>query len=394
MTKGRRWSLVATTGVLTGFGHGFAAFAVSALLKPVAVDLDTGRGAISIAVGLGRLFGGLASPSIGRATDNYGSRRVVIGGMLVAVFGLLCLAFVQNTWQLYLAWSVVFSLGVSTGFTVALDKLVVVAMGGKPGMGLAVRFSISAVVSTLIVPIVATMIATWGWRVTCLIWAGVVLAMIPAPWFFFDRHIPSPPKTAAEKAKDDSQPHLLRSISFWLIALALAAQAGVTTGLSVHMVAMLTDAGLDAVVAGSLFGAMILMSVPVRVLAGYIADRAKPHQLPMLLGGLLVAEGMVMGLFAIWPGVPSMLGVILALGIAAGAPLLISLVLCSVLFGQTRFGEVQGWLMMFQVPGATLAPIVAGYAFDFTGTYVPVVGAFAIALILGGSLLFRLRAHM
>ena len=48
----KRWALVTTTGVLTGVGHGFAAFAVSALLKPLALDLETGRGAVSIAIGL------------------------------------------------------------------------------------------------------------------------------------------------------------------------------------------------------------------------------------------------------------------------------------------------------------------------------------------------------
>lgn len=153
MTHNRkaRWG-GATTGVLTGFGHGFAAFAVSSLLKPLSVDLDTGRGAFSIAIGLGRLIAGVASPTIGRIADARGPRGIVIAGMIISAVGLFGLGFVQNEVQLYLLWSVVFSIGVAAGFTVALDKLVVASMGKKRGMGLAVRFSISAVVSTLIVP--------------------------------------------------------------------------------------------------------------------------------------------------------------------------------------------------------------------------------------------------
>ena len=153
-----RWGLVSTTGVLTGFGHGFAAFAVSALLKPLALDLETGRGAISIAIGLGRLVAGLASPVIGRIADSRGPRGIVISGMLTSATGLFALAFVRDEIQLYLVWSLIFSVGVAAGFTVALDKLVVSSMGSKRGMGLAVRFSVSAVVSTAIVPVVSMMI--------------------------------------------------------------------------------------------------------------------------------------------------------------------------------------------------------------------------------------------
>ena len=99
-TPRARWGLVSTTGVLTGFGHGFAAFAVSALLKPLSVDLDTGRGAISIAIGLGRLIAGLASPTIGRIADARGPRGIVIAGMLTSAVGLFALAFVRNEIQL------------------------------------------------------------------------------------------------------------------------------------------------------------------------------------------------------------------------------------------------------------------------------------------------------
>src|SRR5690554_5341689 len=91
-----RWGLVSTTGVLTGFGHGFVAFAVSALLKPLALDLDTGRGAVSTAIGLGRLVSGVSSPFVGRITDATGPRWIVAAGMLITALGLFLLGFVQS----------------------------------------------------------------------------------------------------------------------------------------------------------------------------------------------------------------------------------------------------------------------------------------------------------
>jgi len=396
-TKTSRWGLVSTTGVLTGFGHGFAAFAVSALLKPLALDLETGRGAVSVAIGLGRLVSGLVSPIIGRIADARGPRGIVIGGMITSAIGLFALAFVQNEIQLYLVWSLIFSVGIAAGFTVALDKLVVSSMGSKRGMGLAVRFSISALVSTLIVPIVTTMIELMGWRYTCMVWAGLLLLLITAPYIFFrpDR-IGTADATRPVVAAAETHPPkaVMRQSAFWMIAAALMAQASVTTGLSVHMVALMTDYGVDPVFAGTLFGGMILLSIPVRLLAGHVADKARADQLPLVLAALLVVEGLAIGSFAVSPNIATMLVVMAALGISAGAPMVLVLVLCNELFGQHGFATVQGNLMMFQVPGTMLAPIVAGYVHDFTGSYVPVVAGFCVLLILGGASLCFLQKQM
>ncbi len=388
-----RWGLVSTSGVLTGFGHGFAAFAVSALLKPMALDLDTGRGAISTAIGLGRFVAGMASPSIGRFTDAYGTRLIVIAGMVLSAIGLFMLSVVRSEIELYLVWSLVFSVGIAAGFTVALDKLVVATAAEKGGMALAVRFSISAVVATLIVPLVTTMIEHIGWRQTCVVWGGIILLLVPIPYLFFGVS-PSPSGGAPRsKAADAPARTVLRQPAFWIIAAGLTAQASVTTGLSVHLVPLMTDFGLDAVFAATLFGGMVLLTVPVRLLAGYIADHVRPSLLPAVLGALLILEGMAIGSFALSPSFATMLVVIGALGVAAGAPMVLVLVLCAELFGRSGFATVQGNLMMVQVPGTMLAPIVAGYVHDFTGSYVPVVAGFCVLLVAGGAGLALLRSE-
>ena len=391
-----RWGLVSTSGVLTGFGHGFAAFAVSALLKPMALDLDTGRGAISTAIGLGRFVAGMASPSIGRITDAYGTRLIVIAGMVVSAIGLFLLAAVRSEIELYIVWSLVFSVGIAAGFTVALDKLVVATAADKGGMALAVRFSISAVVATLIVPLVTTMIEHLGWRQTCVIWGGIILLLIPIPYLFFGikpgtAGAPSAVKDGGEAPAPPRS--VLRQPAFWIIAGGLTAQASVTTGLSVHLVPLMTDFGLDAVFAATLFGGMVLLTVPVRLLAGYIADHVRPVTLPIVLGALLVLEGIAIGSFALAPSFGTMLVVIGALGVAAGAPMVLVLILCAELFGRSGFATVQGNLMMVQVPGTMLAPIIAGYVHDFTGSYVPVVAGFCVLLVMGGAGLGLLRAR-
>jgi cyanate permease len=247
-----------------------------------------------------------------------------------------------------------------------------------------------------VVPLVTASIEIFGWRQTCLLWAVLLLLLTPIPfvWFRAERLNPTtvePPLSAdialPEPPDSKGVRWTLRQPAFWIIAVALTAQASVTAGLSLHLLPMMTDFGIDPVMAGALFGGMILLSIPVRLLAGYISDRVAPHMLPCLLAGLLVLEGLAIGSFAVAPGFATMLVVIGSLGIAAGAPMVLVLVLCNELFGQRTFGAVQGSLMMIQVPGTMLAPIVAGYVHDVSGSYAGVIAGFSILLVLGGTLL-------
>lgn len=387
---------------MTGLGHGFAAFAVSALLKPIAADLDAGRGAVSIAIGLGRAVSGVASPLIGRAADGLGATRVATSGMALTALGLAALGFVDSLPGLYLAWSLVISAGVAAGFTVALDKLVVTAVDSSGrGMALAVRFSIAAVVSAMLLPVVVWLIEAVGWRATCFIWAGLFVLLLPVPMLTFPRRdgagtgVPFRP-VSDEAAELLDRPGLRAAMArreYWIIAMAFMAQASVTTGLMVHMVPLMTDTGMEATLAGAIFGAMILLSIPFRLLGGFLCDRVGKRMLPMLLAGLIAGEGVFIGFYALQPGLASMTVLVLALGVAAGTPTLVILVLCAHLFGEHRFATVQGSLMMLQVPGTMAAPVVAGYAFDLTGSYVGAVAGFAALLVLAGAGLTRLRVR-
>jgi MFS family permease len=385
------WGLVTTTGILTGFGHGFVAFAVSALLKPIALDLDTGRGAVSTAIGLGRLASGAVSPLVGQAVDRAGERLVVVSGMVLLAFGLVVLGLVQSDAALYFAWSVLVSVGVAAGFTVALDKLVVTANRERRGMALAVRFSVAAVVSTLLVPLVTILVDLVGWRNTCFIWAVMVLALLPIPLFTFGRTERRLRVGVTDKAA--ARPRVVSAIlagrSFWHIAFAFMAQAAVVTGLSVHLLPLMTDAGLDAPLAGAIFGGMILLSIPVRLLSGRVADKAPARVLPLFLAGLFLFEAISIASYAIWPGFATMLIIIVAQGIGAGAPTLVVLLLCAHLYGERQFGTVQGLLMFFQVPGTAVAPILAGVFYDWHGDYRLPIAVFS-GLLLAAALAMAL----
>ncbi|UJQ94861.1 MFS transporter [Mariluticola halotolerans] len=382
------------------------AFAVSALLKPIAGELDLGRAAVSAAVGLGRLVAGLTSPAAGRISDLVSPRYVVFAGMIVTAIGLFATGLVQAQWHLYLAWSLLVSGGVAAGFTVALDKIVISAVREGRGMALALRFSVAGLVTTLMMPMVATMIEVFGWRGTCFAWGGLLMVLAPVSLVVLPGRIPA--YTAQKPVPGGGVPgedglaglpaipdqgwrQAAGTLNYWIVAFTFMAQAAANTGLVLHLVPLMTDSGFDAGIAASLVGALVLLSIPIRLLTGKVADAVHPGHLPMLLGGLMLLEAVAIGSYAVMPSFATLLALLFALGVSAGAPTLIVLVLISHLFGDQHYGTLQGSLMMLQVPGTMMAPFAAGFAYDTMGTYAPAIAGFAILLCLGGLLLLRLR---
>lgn len=403
-----KWALVATSGALTGIGHGFVSFAVSALLKPVAADLELGRTVVSAAVGMGRLVGGIAAPIVGQAVDRLSPRWVVATGMVITAIGLAATGMVSNQWWLYVAWSVMVSGGVATAFTVALDKIVVMKVRQGRGLALAVRFSVAGAITTALLPLAGWAIEAIGWRQTCFAWSALVLALVPVPLLMFPAKqtpivgmrsalpivVAVPEERAANSlgfSSSDGLRPAFRSAAYWLVALAFALQAAVNTGMVVHVVPLMTDGGMRPSVAAALVGGLVLMSIPVRLATGHFVDRLSTPKLPVLLGVVIIAEAVAIGSQAIWPSPTSLALLLAALGVSTGAPTLIVLVLVARIFGERNFGAIQGSLMLLHVPGTTMAPVLAGYVFDSTGSYAGAIAVFAAMLLFGAACLFGVR---
>lgn len=378
----RKWSVVGATGLLTGLGHGFGQVAVSAMLKPIAEDLDLSRGAVSSAFSTGRLVQGGMSLIAGHAVDRLGSRRVVAVGTLIMAIGLVIVAQASSLLGLTLAWAFVVAAGTSLAFTVAMDRTVVAHAPTGRGFALAIRFTIVAVVTTLQLPIIVWLVESYGWRMACLVWAGVLIAILPLPLMLFEDK--APPHRTPEGEATMSLKQAMKTRTYWIVAFAYMAMAGTISGVSLHAIPMLTDRGWSITAAGIVVGALTLLSIPSRLLAGIYSDLLPEWMLPRLLGLVLIALSLTMFADALLQSDGSVLVLLLSKGIATGAPTVLILMICVARFGQASVGRVQGSLMALQVPGTFCGPIVAGYVHDATGSYAAAIAIFGSFLLAAG----------
>ena len=81
----------------------FLIYSFGVFIEPLTEGLQTGRGAISLALSIGILGNLVAGPVIGILSDRYGARRMVLIGVVALAVVLAGYSLVQTVVHLYLA---------------------------------------------------------------------------------------------------------------------------------------------------------------------------------------------------------------------------------------------------------------------------------------------------
>jgi MFS family permease len=146
------------------------------------------------------------------------------------------------------------------------------------------------------------------------------------------------------------------------------------TGGVVHLVPIFTHGGLARSGAVTAVGALGVTAVAGRLLAGVMLDRINAR----LVGGFafLLPAFVCLALLAFNGKMETAVGIALMLGFCTGAELEISTYLSSRHFGLRNFGVLFGIISGLLSLATGVAPVLAGYAFDVTGSY-------DVALIVG-----------
>jgi MFS family permease len=180
MTKGPifyGWWVVAafsvTTFISTGVRH-----AVGPFLKPIVADLGLDRASFSAVIALSLLLYGVFMPLAGMALDRFSVRKVTAFGSVLLVLSLVLTAFVRNFWEFALVYGVLVPIGLAGTGPVIASGVVARWFNKRRGTALSVLGSASMTGMSLLVPAVTWLILTRGWRMTYVIIAGLVIAIV------------------------------------------------------------------------------------------------------------------------------------------------------------------------------------------------------------------------
>ena len=399
-TDTRRWLIVAALFVVT-YGVSVPLAAYGVFLPVLAEHFGWTRGAVSAALSLNLLVGGIAGFAVGALADRHGPRVLLTATMALAGTGFALVATVSALWQLYLLVGLVAGVGTSS-FYVLGTATVTHWFEDRRGLALAlvlIGFNLGYITGG---PAAAWLITRLGWRVAYyVLGSGCGLVTTVAALFVRlprhgERDALRRPRAAGASGAARGGAHgvtLRESLTDprqWALNVSWLLVGGIAIMISVHAVPFARDQGVSLTGASLSLTAYGIGSAIGRLLGGMLSDRVGARR--TIAAAFVLQIAALVGL--LW--VPSRAALLLSLmafgaGFAASDTVVAQVV--PQVFGMRALGAIMGILTLGWRCGAAIGPALAGFLYDLTGSYRIPFGLAPLGVLLSWALFLLATAR-
>ncbi len=379
----QKWSILIGASVMLSLSMGmrqsFGLFQPSILH-----DTQITSGDFSLATAIQNIVWGITQPFVGVFADRYGSRYVMLIGVLVYILGLVTMIF--STTALAFTFGAGICVGIALSCTAASMSMTVSARAVSAAKRSVTMGAISAAGSIGLViasPMAQSLISNAGWQMALVGFIGLACVMLPSAFAAGKAD-----KIEIDKADDLNQSlgavvqsalghsgYVIMAIAFFVCGLQLVF---ITT----HLPNYLAICGLDPSLGAQALALIGRFNVFGSYAFGWLGGRY-PKQL--LLGGIYIARSLAIAVYFVLPATPSSTLVFAAvmgslwLGVV---PLVNGLV--AQLFGLRYMATLTGIAFLSHQVGSFIGAWGSGLIFDHLGSYdLAWKGAVIIGLIAG-----------
>jgi predicted MFS family arabinose efflux permease len=344
-----------------GIRHGFGLF-----LQPMSADLHWGRESFALAIAIQNLVWGATQPFAGMLADKYGSGRIVLGGALLYVLGLLLMAHPTSQLSFVLTAGVLIGVGLSgVTFSIVAGVLGRAYPPEKRSMVLGISAAAGSFGQFAMLPLTQGLLSHLGWYGALLTLAAIGLLMVPL--------------SVAMVEKRETQIHAFKQSAGQAIGEALGHRGYVllTIGffvcgfqvvfVGVHLPSYLMDKGLPANVAVTALALIGLFNIIGTYAAGWLGSRMPKRY---ILSFIYFARAVVIAVFLWLPLSPaSVYGFAMALGLLWLSTVPPTNGIVAQVFGVRYMAMLSGVTFFSHQIGSFLGAWLGGFMFDRTGSY-------------------------
>jgi len=382
----RRWLIVAALFVVTyGISTPLAAYGV--FLPVLAEHFGWSRGAISAALSVNLLVGGVAGFGVGALADRRGPRLLLVVTVTLAGAAFALVSVVGALWQLYLFIGLLGGIGMSS-FYLLSTATVTHWFDERRGLALAlvlVGFNLGYITGG---PLAAWLITELGWRAAYLVLGGgcgllsfcaAITVRLPRPAERRDLHHAAPGPAGHGPGEGMTLRQSLRDPRQWGLNLSWLLLGGLAFMISVHAVPFARDRGVSLADASLALTAYGIGSVAGRLTAGFVSDRLGTRA---TIGAAYVLEIVALVALLWFPSRAALLAslTVFGAGFAASDTMVVKVI--PEVFGVRAIGAIMGVLTLGWRLGAAIGPGAAGFLYDLTGSYTIPFGAAPVAVAL------------
>lgn len=361
----------------------------------------------AVAFALQRGIMAVLSPVQGWLLQRFGPRRVIGTGLVILALGFVLLSRFETQLGFYLSFLVV-ALGVGLSGFLSLTTTVVNWFERRRASALALM-QLGISVGGLLVPLVAWLMTSQGWRATSLMSAGAVLLfglplsalMRSTPEAYGLRPDGDPPpasdptsrdethrldgEASRDRAGDFGAREALRTRAFWFITAGHALSVTLVATVTVHIVVHLNEGlGISIQTAATMVALMTGAQMVGQLLGGFLGDRSPKRTVAVIA---MLAHAVALTVVAFAPSLAWVAFFAILHGLAWGTRGPLMQAMRADYFGRAAFPTIMGISFSFVMVGQMLGPLAAGALADALGDYRAAFVGLAV-LVACGSLFF------
>jgi predicted MFS family arabinose efflux permease len=275
-------------------------------VPPLTQEIGISVGQFTLAVAVQNLAWGFFQPFAGAWADRLGYRRLMLGGALLYLAGLVMLMLAQGFLAVFLG------AGIAIGAAMAATgPAITMAVSAKP-VSAAVRSTVLGIVSAagslgamVAAPMGQMLAQAWDWRIGVAGFVALGLVMIPAAWSAgkVDHiSVPTPPTTTDKLNAGAAAKVALRNPAFLVMALAYFVCGMQLVFLTTHLPNYLELCGMDPMLSAQALGAIGAFNILGSLFFGWAGGRWSKLG---LLGSIYFTRSVVLGLYFLTPPTPT-----------------------------------------------------------------------------------------
>jgi MFS family permease len=351
------------------------------LMQPMEQVLHINRAQSSLAMSLALLAEGIVAFGVGRLIDAGHARIVMTLGSCLVAICLWLQSRVVSLVEFYLVWSV---MGAALACVLYNPAFAVVTrrFPSDYRRAIIVLTFLGGLASTVFIPLIAWLMARWGWSVTCVILASIhILLCAPAHWLLLQNEPQKASTMLYEpiKSTEISLADKLRSPTFLFLTLFIISGLAVTAAVPTHLVTLLRERGLDESWAIAIPAMIGVLQVVGRALVYKLDHRVNQRKADLLIVTLMPVAICILLL----PSASLMLALLFAtiFGVANGTMTIVKGTAIARYMGSQHVATLNGAMGLPVALGRAGAPLLLGILWSPTAGYLyGIIMLFAMSL--------------
>ena len=349
--------------------------AYGVFFTPLMEAFGWSRAQVSGAGSTAFFIGGIFAVLVGRLNDRFGPRVIMALAAILYGIGYAGMARVESLPQLYLTFGLVFGMGLSAIDVIALSTIARWFSTNRGKMTGLVKVGTGS--GQFVIPLLAGfLIHHLGFRTAFVILGTLAALLLLATALFLRRDPGKDPTRDTPSDQTGLTPSQARKTpAFKQLVLANLILVAILMSIMVHIVPHARDLAIPAQTAAGLLAAIGGISMAGRFGSGFVIDKTGSKPIMLFCFVLLMAA-----LFWL-PFAKTLSGLYLftlVYGIAHGGFFTAISPLTAELFGLRSHGSLFGMVVFAGTAGGALGPLLTGWIFDISGTYIP-----AFVLLIG-----------